>query len=614
MKLHLVDILIILSYLVSITVIGLVLKKRAHSSKNAYMLGGNKLPWPMLGLSNASGMFDISGTMWLVTLLFVYGLKSIWIPWLWPIFNQVFLMVFLSAWLRRSNVSTGAEWIQTRFGTDRGSKLSHSIMVVFALIVCLGFLAYGFIGLGKFMQIFIPWEVVSGYVPFEVADAYVPHVYGIVFTLFAVFYSIMGGMSSIVWADLIQYIIMTVSSLVIAYIAMMALTTQTLVVPDGWMSPSFSWTLNMDWSNIIPEVNDKISSDGYELFTIFFMMMLFKGLLVSMAGPAPNYDMQKILSTKSPSEAAKMSGFVSVVLMPVRYLMIAGFTVLGLLYYDQLNLLVAGRIDFEQVLPSAINEFVPVGLLGLLLAGLLAAFISTFAGTLNAAQAYLVNDIYLKYVKPEATNKEISTMNYGSGILVVITSIIFGIFAMDVNSILQWIVSALYGSYVVSNILKWYWWRLNGSGFFWGMVGGIVPALILPSFFVGTLDLYYFPIILLLSLAGGIIGTYMAPPTDIETLKKFYKSVRPWGFWGPVRELVIAENPGFNAKSTFKKDMWNVALGVVIQTGLVAFPIYLVLMEPVGIAVTGTIIAVFGYLLKRSWWDRLHELDDPQNA
>ena len=614
MKLHLVDILIILSYLVSITVIGLVLKKRAHSSKNAYMLGGNKLPWPMLGLSNASGMFDISGTMWLVTLLFVYGLKSIWIPWLWPIFNQVFLMVFLSAWLRRSNVSTGAEWIQTRFGTDRGSKLSHSIMVVFALIVCLGFIAYGFIGLGKFMQIFIPWEVVSGYVPFEVADAYVPHVYGIVFTMFAVFYSIMGGMSSIVWADLLQYVIMTVSSLVIAYIAMMALTTQTLVVPDGWMSPSFSWTLNMDWSNIIPEVNDKISSDGYELFTIFFMMMLFKGLLVSMAGPAPNYDMQKILSTKSPSEAAKMSGFVSVVLMPVRYLMIAGFTVLGLLYYDQLNLLVAGRIDFEQVLPSAINEFVPVGLLGLLLAGLLAAFISTFAGTLNAAQAYLVNDIYLKYVKPEATNKEISTMNYGSGVLVVITSIIFGIFAMDVNSILQWIVSALYGSYVVSNILKWYWWRLNGSGFFWGMVGGIVPALILPSFFVGTLDLYYFPIILLLSLAGGIIGTYMAPPTDIETLKKFYKSVRPWGFWGPVRELVIAENPGFNAKSTFKKDMWNVALGVVIQTGLVAFPIYLVLMDPMGMAVTGTIIAVFGYLLKRSWWDRLHELDDPQNA
>jgi solute:Na+ symporter, SSS family len=611
MKLHLVDILIIVLYLVSITGIGLYLKKLAHSSKNAYLLGGNNIPWYMLGLSNASGMFDISGTMWLVTLAFVYGLKSIWIPWLWPTFNQIFLMVFLSAWLRRSNASTGAEWIKTRFGTDTGSKLSHSIMVVFALLVCLGFLAYGFIGLGKFMQIFIPWELVSGWVPFDVPAAYVPHVYGIVFTLFAVFYSIMGGMTSIVWADVIQYAIMTVSSLVIAYIAMMALTTQPLVVPEGWMSPGFGWALDLNWSGIIPEVNDKISSDGYELFTIFFMMMLFKGLLVSFAGPAPNYDMQKILSTKSPSEAAKMSGFVSVVLMPVRYLMIAGFTVLGILYYDQLNLLVAGRIDFEQVLPSAINEFVPVGFLGLLLAGLLAAFISTFAGTLNAAQAYVVNDIYLKHIRPDASNAQISRMNYGSGMVVVATSIIFGIFAMDVNSMLQWIVSALYGSYVVSNILKWYWWRLNGAGFFWGMVAGILPALVLPRFFVGTLDLYYFPIILGLSALGAIIGTYSAPPTDDATLKSFYRSVRPWGFWKPVREMVIAETPDFKANTAFGRDMLNVALGVVVQTGLIAFPIYLVLMNATGMAVTAVIIAFAGFALKRSWWDRLHELDEP---
>ena len=156
MKLELIDILIILLYLASTIVIGLVLRKRAQKDKTAYMLGGNKLPWYMLGLSNASGMFDISGTMWLVTLAFVYGLKSIWIPWLWPVFNQIFLMVFLSIWLRRSNATTGAEWIRTRFGGGRGGILSHWIVVVFALISCLGFLAYGFIGLGKFVEIFIP--------------------------------------------------------------------------------------------------------------------------------------------------------------------------------------------------------------------------------------------------------------------------------------------------------------------------------------------------------------------------------------------------------------------------------------------------------------------------
>jgi SSS family solute:Na+ symporter len=149
MKLTLFDILIILAYLASTIVIGLVMKKRAQKDKTAYMLGGNKLPWYMLGLSNASGMFDISGTMWLVTLAFVYGLKSIWIPWLWPVFNQIFLMVFLSIWLRRSNATTGAEWIRTRFGSGPDGVQSHWIVVAFALISCLGFLTYGFIGLGK---------------------------------------------------------------------------------------------------------------------------------------------------------------------------------------------------------------------------------------------------------------------------------------------------------------------------------------------------------------------------------------------------------------------------------------------------------------------------------
>ena len=604
MKLTLIDILIISAYLASTIIIGLVLKKRAQKDKTAYMLGGNKLPWYMLGLSNASGMFDISGTMWLVTLAFVYGLKSIWIPWLWPVFNQIFLMVFLSIWLRRSNATTGAEWIGTRFGSGRGGVLSHWVVVVFALISCLGFLAYGFIGLGKFVEIFIPWEIISPFVPFEVPPEYVAHVYGVVFTLFAMLYAILGGMTSIVWADVIQYTIMTVSAIVIGVIAMNALAEHPLIVPEGWMNPFFGARLDMDWGGIIEEVNAKIASDGYSLFSIFFSMMLFKGILVSAAGPAPNYDMQKILSTRSPREAAKMSGFVSVVLMPSRYFMIAGFAVLGLIFYDQLDLIVGNRIDFEQILPSAISEFVPVGFMGLLLAGLLAAFMSTFAGTLNASQAYFVNDIYLKYLKPNASRRQISRANYLTGIVVVTISVIFGFFALDVNSVLQRIVSALWGAYTASNVMKWYWWRFNGSGFFWGMVAGIVPALIFPYVF-DTLDLYYFPLILVISLTGALIGTFTSPPTDEKTLKDFYKNVKPWGFWKPIHDKVVADDPSFKKNANFGRDMFNVVVGTVAQTALVIFPIYIVLKKVLPLGISLAIIAVCFVIMKRTWWDRL---------
>lgn len=611
MKLSAIDFAIILIYLASTIAIGLVMKKYARQGKGSYLLGGNKLPWYMLGLSNASGMFDISGTMILVTWAFVYGLKSIWIPWLWPVFNQIFLMVYLSMWLRRSNATTGAEWISTRFGSGRGATLSHNIVVVYALISCLGFLAYGFIGLGKFMMIFIPWENISFLIPFEVHPDYVPHIYGILFTLFAMFYAILGGMRSIVWADLLQYIIMTISSVAVGVIAFKAINTAGMInVPDSWFNPFFGWELDMDWSGIIAEVNQHIRDDGYTIFGAFMMMVLFKGILVSAAGPAPNYDMQKILSAKSPREASLMSGFVSVVLMPVRYLMVVGFAVLGLLYYDKLNLIVGGDIDFEQILPSAIENFVPVGLLGLLLAGLLAAFMSTFAGTLNAAQAYVVNDIYLKYIQPNASDKKVGNISYITGVLVVLISIIFGLFAENVNSILQWIVSALWGSYVASNVIKWYWWRFNGHGYFWGMVSGLIAAMFLPLIFPDTLELYLFPAFLVISVIGCIVGTYMQPPTDPDTLIDFYKKVKPWGFWKPIRDKVKEKHPDFRENRDFGRDMFNIVIGIAAQTLFVILPFYIVVQKYVSLSITVALIVVCIILLKKFWYDHLVKITD----
>ena len=118
--LHSVDIVIIVAYFATAILIGLWVSRRGSKDLDSYFLGGKSLPWYLLGISDASGMFDISGTMLLVTWLFVYGVKSIWLPFMWPVFNQIFLMMFLSGWLRRSNVLTGAEWIETRFGAAPG--------------------------------------------------------------------------------------------------------------------------------------------------------------------------------------------------------------------------------------------------------------------------------------------------------------------------------------------------------------------------------------------------------------------------------------------------------------------------------------------------------------
>lgn len=613
MRLTVYDIAIVVLYLIAMVAIGWFLRKKARQNKESYLMGGKSLPWYMLGLSDASDMFDISGTMWMVTLCFVYGMKSIWIPWLWPVFNQVIMMMFLSKWLRRSNANTGAEWLATRFGLQgSGIKSSHGIVVVFALLSCFGFLAYGFIGLGKFIEIFVPWEMVKEYVPFALAPKYVPHFYGIIFTLFAMFYSILGGMHSIVLGDVIKYCIMTVACVSIAIFAMIHLHQDgnSLQVPDGWLNPFFGWKLDLNWNSIIPEVTNKITDDGFGLFGIFFMMMLFKGIFASLAGPAPNYDMQKVLSTRSPKEASKMSGFVSIILLPVRYSMIIGLTVLALLYYNQLNLKAGdGSIDFERILPSTINNFLPVGIMGLVLTGLLGAFMGTFSGTVNAAQAYIVNDIYLKYIAPQASTKKIMKANYLSGILVVTIGVLLGFSVKNVNTVLQWIVSGLYGGYIAANMFKWYWWRFNANGFFWGMLSGIVPAIaltILKSFnLLQGIELYYWPVLFVLSIAGCLIGTYMSPPTEKEILKSFYKTVRPWGFWKPIHDEVMAEDPSFQPNKRFKLDMFNVVLGIIAQCCLTILPMYIVLWLKLPLLITVAVLAVIIFILKRTWWDKL---------
>jgi Na+/proline symporter len=606
MKLQTLDFAVIVFYLVIVSSIGIVLRNKATNSKNEYMLGGKTLPFWMLGISNASGMFDISGTIWMVSIMFVYGLKSIWLVWLWPVFNQVFLFSYLAVWLRRSNASTGAEWMITRFGKGEDAMRSHKIIIAFALLSCFGFMAYGFIGLGKFIEIFLPFESIQAYIPFHVSPEFTPHFYGIIFTIFAVFYSILGGMKSIVWADLIQYALMALGSVSIALIAMNQLNGQVLPVPSGWTELSFGWNLNLDWSNIISEVNLKIKDDKFSPFGMFFSLMVTKGILASLAGPAPNYDMQKILSSKSPREAALMSMFVNIVLLPTRYFMIIGFTVLGLLYFKELNIQTAtGSLDFERILPASIVKFAPAGLLGLFLVELMAAFMGTFAGTLNAAQAYIVNDIYLKDIKPQASNKEINRMNYWVGILVVLISIVLGIFAKDVNSVLQWIVGALYGGYIAANVLKWHWWRFNGNGFFYGMAAGIISAMILPYIFPDALPLYYFPIILILSFAGSVLGSKLTPATEMTVLMDFYKSVKPWGFWKPVHEEVIKTDPSFEANDRFKWDMFNVLVGTTAQTAITALPVFIVLMLPSQILITTLVLTITVLILWKTWYNQL---------
>ena len=593
MSIHPIDISIVLLYLLLVVIIGVYISKRASQNLETYFLAGKSVPWYILGISNSSSMFDITGTMWLVLMFLVYGVKGAWIPWIWPTFNQIFLMIYLSIWIRRSNVLTGSEWITTRFGEGKGAELSRISVLLFAMISVIGFLAYAFQGIGKFASVFFPYDLA-------------PEIYAIIFMCITTVYVVMGGMYSVVFTDLIQFILLTIVSIVIGIIAFYRVSPEALnkAVPDGWFDLSFAWKLDLDWSDLIPAANTQIESDGWNLFTIFFMMMIFKGMLISIAGPTPGYDMQRILAAKTPKEAGLMSGVVSICQIP-RWFMIVGVTTLALVFYSNDLTAMGDGVDFELVLPWVINEFLPVGLVGFALAGMLAAFMSTFDSTVNAGAAYLVNDLYKRYINPNANSQTYIKVSYISSFLIVGIGIIFGFMSESVNSVTQWLVSGLFGGYTAPNILKWHWWRFNGFGYFWGMVAGVFAALIIPIAFPDLSPLNAFPYILLFSSFAGVAASLFTKPDNEDTLVEFYKKIRPWGFWNPILNKINLSDQTIKKNNNFLSDLLNIIIGMIWQVSLVLIPIYLLVYKYLAFFTSLIIASITTFFLKKYWYEKL---------
>jgi hypothetical protein len=206
---------------------------------------------------------------------------------------------------------------------------------------------------------------------------------------------------------------------------------------------------------------------------------------------------------------------------------------------------------------------------------------------------------------------------------------VFGLFTHSINDIVGWIVSGLWGGYTASNVLKWYWWRFNGWGYFWGMLTGIVSSLGLPVIMphiIPSLQPFVeshfgsdaaqvmvllghpitsFPLILVLSLAGCFLGTFLSRQEEEQVLKDFYRRVRPWGFWGPVHALVVKEDPGFQRNKDFYRDMFNIFVGTIWQTCFIVLAMFLVTRHFRNFAITLVVLIITSLILKFNWYNKL---------
>ena len=209
------------------------------------------------------------------------------------------------------------------------------------------------------------------------------------------------------------------------------------------------------------------------------------------------------------------------------------FAMLGI--YHGLNPEYNVIADPELVLPTVIKNYIPTGIKGLLIAGLMAAAMSTFDSTVNAGAAYWVKDLYQTYLKPNASEKELIIQSRLSSLVIVAIALLFSLTISNINEIWGWITMGIGAGMFIPQVIRWYWWRFNGYGFAVGTIFGMV-AVILTKIFSGQIAEYNsFLIASGSSLLGCILGTLFSKPTDEKTLLNFYKITRPFGFWNRIR-------------------------------------------------------------------------------
>jgi len=294
---------------------------------------------------------------------------------------------------------------------------------------------------------------------------------------------------------------------------------------------------------------------------------------------------------------------MAMVSLTPRFLLIGGIAVLGIVFFTPDLAAMGTKVNFEKILPGVLHSYVPIGFKGILIAALIASFMSTFVSTVNSGAAYVVNDIYKRFINPKAPPKRYVAAAWITSTGVILLGIAFGYATKNIHSVTEWIVSALVPAFVVPNVLKWHWWRFNGYGFFAGMVAGTAAAVL--KIYITVPPVFAFLMILGVSFAASLVVCLLTKPECDEVLKSFYLNVRPWGCWGPIYRKCLADHPGIERNRDFSRDMFNIVVGLIWQTSLVTMPIYLVIQHWREMWFSVAVCLVTSGILKFTWYDRL---------
>lgn len=520
------DWIIVAAYMAVSLWIGFSLTRRASSSLSEFFLSGRNLPWWLAGTSMVATTFSADTPLYVTGLVRAHGIYENWQWWALLLSGMLAVFVFARYW-RRAGVMTDVEFIELRYGGRPAAVLRGFKAVYFAFFIHTIIKAQVILAMVKILDVAVgwgKWEVIA------------------VASIVTIAYALASGYWGVVWTDFFQIIVAMVGAVLLAVYAVDAaggLAALPARVADSGRAEALFF---------LPPAGPDFWSPAIAAFAGYLGLVWWSRYSVDGGGVI----VQRMASCRTEKEALAATFFFNVAHYAVRTWPWILAALASLVLYPSV-------VDHEKVYAVMMMDLLPAGARGLMLASLLAAFMSTLSSYLNLSSAYFVNDFYKRFIRPEASEKH---HVLAARISMLGLSVVTGIVTYQVESIVgvfKFLLAFGSGTGLVM-LLRWFWWRINA----WTEIAAIAVSMGLSflAYLVPPFAAWSYSAKLVLIIAGSALAalaaTYLTRPVPAERLRDFWERVQPPAFgWRP-----IAGRDG--GDGLFGRDVAHWALGTAL--------------------------------------------------
>lgn len=543
------DVILIIIFFVITLFIGIYVSKQSGKSAAEYFLSGRNMPWWLLGVSMVATTFSTDTPNLVTDIVRTNGVSGNWVWWAFLLTGLLTVFVYAKLW-RKSEVTTDIEFYELRYGGKPARFLRGFRAIYLGIIfniLAMSAVTLAAIKIGAIMLGLQPWETV---------------IYAGTIT---VIFSALGGFKGVVYTDFILFFTAMAGALGAAY--------YLVGLPEvGGLEAMLQHENVVDKLNILPDF-----SNTEALITLLIIPLAVQWWSSWYPGAEPGgggYIAQRMLAAKNENHAIGATFFFNIMhyaLRPWPWIIVALASLI--VFPDIASIHEAFPLVAEDKLGhdlaySAMLTKLPSGLLGLVLASLVAAYMSTISTHLNWGASYIVNDYYKQQINPDASEKQLVGVGRIATIVLMVCSALLALVLTNALQLFDIILMFGAGTGLIF-ILRWFWWRINAWSEISAMfVSGIVSILLnftdLGTYFFGTEGLFpawaKFPTVVLVTTIVWVAVTFLTQAESETVLQKFYKKIQPGG---PGWQKIVSNARKENIELVDSKEGWSVPSGIL---------------------------------------------------